>query len=155
MAEKGFITYLKKNVQNVHKSVSNCSKAILVLLVYDVALYYIFYPETCGHRTVHICDIVKYVSKAKAFVDIFILKMFCLPIGRKSHAIIYGLGKLFRFPQAFETYVWKPKCLKIKLKIVLVCKMTSPLYYWALLAHSSISWPLSWPAWKVTGRYFL
>ena len=97
MAEKGFITYLKKNVQNVHKSVSNCSKAVLVLLVCDVALYYIFYPDTCGHRTVHICDIVKYVSKAKFFVDIFILKTFCLPIGRKSKQLFMGWGRYLDF----------------------------------------------------------
>ena len=32
---------------------SNCSKAILVLLICDAALYYIFYPDACDHRTVH------------------------------------------------------------------------------------------------------
>ena len=71
--------------------------AILVLLVCHVALYYIFYHDTCGHRTVHICDIVKCVSKAKAFVDVFILKTFCLPIARKSQQLFMGWGRYLDF----------------------------------------------------------
>ena len=50
---KVFITYLRKNAQNVQKSVSNCSKAVLVLLVCDAVLHYIFYPDVCDRRTVH------------------------------------------------------------------------------------------------------
>ena len=47
LTEKSFITYLKKNVQNVQKSVSNSSKAILVLLFCDVTLHYVFFCIIC------------------------------------------------------------------------------------------------------------
>ena len=150
LVEKVFITYLKKNVQNLQKSFLIVARLFLFywFAMWHCIIYFIQMHVITGQSTswsvIDICDIVKYVSMAKAFVDIFTLKTFCLPTGEKSQQL-YGLGKKFGFPQAFETYVWKVKRLKIKLKIVLIWKMTSPLFYWALLTHSSISWPSSWP----------
>ena len=87
-------------------------------------LMHVITGQSTGWSVIDICDIVKYVSKAKAFADIFIVKTFCLLTGEKSQHM-------------------SGNCLKIKLKIVLIWKMTSPLFYWTLLTHSSILWPLS------------
>ena len=87
------------------------------------------------------CDILRYVSKA--FVDIFMLKTICY-LQRRNPTNYFRVGKMFGFPQAFEVlYVWKPKCLKIMLEIVLIWKITSPLFYWPSLTHSSTPWPPS------------
>ena len=113
--------------------------AIWLCIVYFTLMHVIIGKSTCW-SVMGISDIVIYVKKA--FVHIFILKMFLSTYRGGVPAIIYGLGKIFGFPQAFEIlYVWKQKYQNIMLTIVLIWKMASPLFYWALLTYSSISWP--------------
>ena len=64
-------------------------------------IYFILMHLITGQSTswsvIDICDIVKYVSMTKAFVDIFTLKTFCLPTGEKSQQLLMGWGRYLDF----------------------------------------------------------
>ena len=62
--------------------------------------------QSTSWSVIDICDIVKYVSKAEAFVDIFILKTFCLPTGEKSQQLFMGWGRYLDFHKHLK-HVWK------------------------------------------------
>ena len=114
LVEKGFITYLKKNVQNLQKSFLIVARLFLFywFAMWHCIIYFIRMHVITGQSTswsvIDICDIVKYVSMAKAFVDIFTLKTFCLPTGEKSQQLFMGWRKTW-----ISTSIWNI-CLESK-----------------------------------------
>ena len=66
--------------------------AMWYCIIYFI-LMHVITAQSTSWSAIDICDIVKNVSKAKAFVDIFIVKTFCLPTGEKSQQLFMGWGR--------------------------------------------------------------
>ena len=84
-----------------------------------------------------ISDIVIYVKKA--FVHIFMLKMFCLPIEEESQQLFMGWGRYLDFHKHLKYYILKTKvpehcaddCINLKdgEPIVLLGIVNKPIYF--------------------------